>query len=87
VRTLLHELRAIGAGDARAQRPRGLAGKSRHAAMTAAYESRRDAGGRLPSTWEVITAMAWAPPPGAPRREAGVDIAAVPVADIPIRRR
>ena len=87
VRTLLHELRAIGAGDARAQRPRGLAGKSRHAAMTAPYETRRDAGGRLPSTWEVITAMAWAPPPGAPRREAGVDIAAVPVASIPIRRR
>jgi malonyl-CoA O-methyltransferase len=86
VRTLLHELRAIGAGDARAQRPRGLAGKGRHAAMVAAYEAfRRD--GRLPSTWEVITAMAWAPQPGQPRREAGVDIAAVPVDAIPIRRR
>jgi malonyl-CoA O-methyltransferase len=86
VRTLLHELRAIGAGDARAQRPRGLAGKARHAAMRAAYEgARRD--GRLPSTWEVITAMAWAPAPGAPIRAGGVDIAAVPVASIPIRRR
>jgi malonyl-CoA O-methyltransferase len=86
VRTLLRELQAIGANDARAQRPRGLAGKARLAAMTAAYETqRRD--GRLPSTWEVITAMAWAPPPGAPRREGGADIAAVPVDRIPIRRR
>jgi malonyl-CoA O-methyltransferase len=86
VRTLLHELRAIGAGDARTQRPRGLAGKARHAAMTAAYEARRR-DGRLPSAWEVITAMAWAPQAGAPRREGGMDIAAVPVAGIPIRRR
>ena len=86
VRTLLHELRAIGANDARAHRPRGLSGKSRHAAMTAAYEAaRRD--GVLPSTWEVITAMAWAPQPGAPRREGGADIASVPVDRIPIRRR
>ena len=86
VRTLLHELRAIGAGDARTQRPRGLAGKARHAAMTAAYEARRR-DGKLPSGWEVITAMAWAPQAGAPRREGGMDIAAVPVAGIPIRRR
>lgn len=86
VRTLLRELRAIGANDARAQRPRGLAGKGRHAAMTAAYEQvRRD--GRLPSTWEVITAMAWSPQPGAARREGGTDIASVPVERIPIRRR
>jgi malonyl-CoA O-methyltransferase len=86
VRTLLHELQAIGAGDARVRRPRGLAGKSRHAAMTAAYETRRR-DGRLPSAWEVITAMAWAPAAGAPRREGGMDIAAVPVSAIPIRRR
>jgi malonyl-CoA O-methyltransferase len=54
--------------------------------MTAAYEqSRRD--GRLPSTWEVITAMAWSPQPGTARREGGTDIASVPVDRIPIRRR
>jgi malonyl-CoA O-methyltransferase len=86
VRTLLHELRAIGANDARAQRPRGLAGKGRHAAMVAAYETLR-ADGKLPSRWEVITAMAWSPQPGAARREGGVDIASVPVDRIPIRRR
>jgi malonyl-CoA O-methyltransferase len=86
VRTLLGELRAIGANDARVQRPRGLGGKARHAAMVAAYEAfRRD--GTLPSRWEVITAMAWAPQPGAARREGGMDIASVPVDRIPIRRR
>jgi malonyl-CoA O-methyltransferase len=86
VATLLHELRSIGANDAREQRPRGLGGKARRAAMTAAYEARRR-DGRLPSTWEVITAMAWAPAPGTARREDGVDIAAIPVDRIPIRRR
>jgi malonyl-CoA O-methyltransferase len=86
VGTLLRELRAIGANDARAQRPRGLGGKARHAAMTAAYETRRR-DGKLPSAWEVISAMAWAPAPGTARRENGVDIAAIPVDRIPIRRR
>ncbi len=82
--TLLRELRAIGAGDARAQRPRGLGGKGRQARMLAAYEQlRRD--GVLPSTWEVITAMAWAPAPGAARRESGMDVAVFPVDRIPRR--
>ncbi len=86
VRSLLLELRAIGATDARAQRPRGLGGKARHAAMVRAYEGeRRDA--VLPSSWEVITAMAWAPEPGAPRREQGADIASFPADRIPLRRR
>ena len=84
-RTLLRELRAIGAGDARSQRARGLGGKDRLARMVAAYESlRRD--GALPSTWEVITGMAWAPAPGAPRREGGMDVAVFPADRIPRRR-
>ena len=86
VRSLLLELRAIGATDARAQRPRGLGGKARHGGMVRAYEGeRRDA--VLPSSWEVITAMAWAPEPGAPRREQGADIASFPADRIPLRRR
>ena len=44
-----------------------------------------DAG--LPATWEIISAMAGAPEPGAPIREGGADLAAVPVSRIPIRRR
>lgn len=86
VRSLLQELRAIGAGDARVQRPRGLGGKARYAAMAAAYDDlRRD--GVLPSTWEVITALAWAPAAGAPRREGAMDVVAFPVDRIPRRPR
>jgi malonyl-CoA O-methyltransferase len=86
VMSLLRELRAIGAGDARVQRPRGLGGKARQARMIAAYETLRDEG-RLPSTWEVITAMAWAPGPGTPRREGNADVASFPADRIPRRSR
>jgi malonyl-CoA O-methyltransferase len=82
---LLRDLRAIGAGDARVQRPRGLGGRTRQQAMIAAYEARRE-DGRLPSSWEVITAMAWSPAPGAPRREGSVDVAVFPADRIPRRR-
>jgi malonyl-CoA O-methyltransferase len=86
VGALLRELRAIGAGDARTQRPRGLGGKGRYARMQAAYETlRRD--GALPSSWEVITAMAWAPNAGTPRREQGAEIASFPADRIPRRQR
>lgn len=86
VMTLLRELRAIGAGDARVQRPRGLGGRGRQRAMIAAYETRRE-DGKLPSTWEVLTAMAWAPEAGAPRREGESDIATFPADRIPRRVR
>lgn len=86
VGALLRELKTIGATDAREQRPRGLAGKGRHAAVAKAYEAMRREG-VLPSTWEVVTAMAWAPPPGSARREAGADIAVFPADRIPVRRR
>ncbi|MEO8161403.1 MAG: malonyl-ACP O-methyltransferase BioC [Arenimonas sp.] len=87
VMPLLRELRAIGAGDARSNRPRGLGGKARRARMFAAYETQRAQDGRLPSTWEVISAMAWSPPPGVPRREAAADIATFPADSIPRRKR
>lgn len=86
VRALMRELRAIGAGDARHDRPRGLGGRRRLEQVTGAYEGlRRD--GVLPSTWEVITAQAWGPAPGAPRRDAGADLASFPADRIPRRRR
>ncbi|KPV93579.1 hypothetical protein AN214_04397 [Pseudoalteromonas sp. P1-9] len=47
----------------------------------------RRADGKLPSSWEVIYAHAWAPDPGAPIREGGHDVASVPVSAIPIRRK
>jgi malonyl-CoA O-methyltransferase len=86
LRSLMRELRDIGAGDARHERRRGLGGRARLQRVTEAYEPlRRD--GALPSTWEVITAQAWGPPPGAPRRDAGGDLASFPADHIPRRRR
>ena len=86
LRALMHELRAIGAGDARADRRRGLGGRGRLQRVTDAYEPlRRDA--VLPSSWEVITAQAWGPADGAPRRERGGDLATFAADRIPVRRR
>lgn len=86
VRGLMHELRAIGAGNALETRRRGMTGKNRMQRMFEAYEvHRRD--GVLPASYEVIYAHAWGAPPGQPRREGGVDLAAVPLSRIPIRRR
>ena len=84
---LMRELRAIGATNALSSRRRSLTGRARFAAAAAAYEAMRDGDGRLPSTWEVIYAQAWAPDPGAPIRQRGQDIASVPLSSIPLRRR
>lgn len=86
LKALMRELRAIGANDARAERPRGLRGKGLMQRVQAAYESHRQ-DGQLPSRWEVLTALAWSPAPGAPRREQGMDIARFPADRIPLRRR
>jgi malonyl-CoA O-methyltransferase len=87
VRDLMHELRAIGAVNALTDRRRSLTGKSRLQRMTLGYERLRGSDGRLPASYEVLYAQAFAPPPGQARREGEQQIAAVPVADIPIRRR
>lgn len=83
---LMHELRALGATNALRSRRTTLTGRSRFAAASTAYETHRAAAG-LPATWEIVSAMAWAPEPGAPIREGGADLVAVPVSKIPIRRR
>jgi malonyl-CoA O-methyltransferase len=87
VKSLMRELRAIGAGDARSHRARGLGGKERQKRMIAAYEALRGADGQLPSTWEVIGAMAWAPPPGTPLRTGSAEIATFPADRIPRRKK
>jgi len=61
-----------------------MAGKDRLNKMIAAYEKLRR-NEVLPSTWEVVTVMAWGPPPGVSRREMGADIASFPADRIPIR--
>ncbi|WP_411852495.1 malonyl-ACP O-methyltransferase BioC [Stenotrophomonas sp. LGBM10] len=84
---LMRELQAIGATNARHDRRHTLTGRGRFDAARAAYEPLRREDGKLPSSWEVIYAHAWAPDPGAPIRERGHDIASVPVSAIPIRRK
>jgi len=60
VRSLAADLKAIGARNAAAGRPKGLTGPRKFAAMQAAYEMYR-VGGRLPATYEVVFGQAWAP--------------------------
>jgi malonyl-CoA O-methyltransferase len=59
VRTLMRELKAVGAHNVNAGRPRGLTGKAALSRMTAAYEIVRGPAG-LPATWQVVYAVAWA---------------------------
>jgi len=63
---LMRDLKAIGAHNAAASRPRGLTGRARLAAMQSAYEPRRR-DGVLPATYEVVFGQAWGPA-GEPRR-------------------
>ncbi|MEO8010396.1 MAG: malonyl-[acyl-carrier protein] O-methyltransferase BioC, partial [Dokdonella sp.] len=76
--SLMRELRAIGATNADPERTRGLTGRRRIAAVIEAYESFRVAG-RLPATYEVIYALAWAPAAGQPRRSGEGAIATFPL--------
>ena len=84
---LMRELRALGATNALQSRRHTLTGRARFSAASAAYEPLRREDEKLPSSWEVIYAHAWAPPPGAPIRGQEGEIAAMPVSAIPIRRR
>jgi malonyl-CoA O-methyltransferase len=62
VRSLLDALRAIGAGNALADRRRTLTGTGRVRAMQSAYESLRVPAG-LPATWELLHGAAFAGQP------------------------
>lgn len=91
--TLMRELRAIGATNALHARRHTLTGRGRFATAAKAYEQWRGthegdtANGTLPATWEVITAIAWAPEHGVPIREGDRDVARFPASGIPVRRR
>ena len=62
VRALMRDLKAIGAHNVTAERPRGIGGRALLAAVERNYEQfRRD--GRLPATFEVVYGHAWAPQP------------------------
>lgn len=60
IHDLMRDLKALGARNATRDRPRGLTGRARVAALGAAYEvNRRE--GRLPASYEVVYGHAWAP--------------------------
>ncbi len=62
VRSVLHDLKAIGANNATAGRAQGLMGKHAFQSLVTNYEAlRRD--GKLPATYEVIYGHAWKPAP------------------------
>jgi len=58
VRTLVRDLKSIGAHNAAVTRRRGLTGKDAWQSMTAAYETFRR-NGTLPASYEVIYGAAW----------------------------
>jgi malonyl-CoA O-methyltransferase len=60
VDNLMQDLRGIGSRNATAERPRGLTGPRRLAALARAYETHRREG-RLPASYEVVYGHAWAP--------------------------
>lgn len=59
LKSLMRDLKGIGAHNAAAARRRGLFGKSAWARLEQAYESQR-LEGRLPATFEVVYGHAWA---------------------------
>lgn len=69
-RLLLRELQGLGATNADTTRERGLTGKRHYRQMLEAYETMR-VDGRVPATWEVVTAHAWGPAAGQSRRMKG----------------
>lgn len=85
VRALLAELKAIGATNALNARRSGLGGRAAIAKMMQHYPA--DADGRVSATYEVVFAHAYAPPPGAPIRTEGNEIASVPLTAIRWPRR
>ncbi len=77
IRSLMRELKTLGATNALSARSRGLTGRATLQRLARAYEQfRRD--GRLPATFEVIFAHAWVPQPGA-RPQDGSTVGASPL--------
>lgn len=59
IKTLLKDLKAIGATNAASSRTKGLTGKGTYRELEAAYEQFRNAENKLPLSYEVIYGTAW----------------------------
>lgn len=84
-RTLMQELRTLGAGNADPARRRGLYGPAALRTVETHYAQARQPAG-LPVSWELIFAMAFGPPAGQPMREHGMEVVRIPAHGIPVRR-
>lgn len=58
---VMRDLKAIGANNATAGRPKGLEGRAFLKQLGARYERFRQADGKLPATYEVVYGHAWKP--------------------------
>ncbi len=85
VHDLMRDLKAIGAHNVTAGRPRGLTGRRRLAAVERAYEAYRGADGRLPATYEVVYGHAWVPAQKRQRRDED-GVVRIPLSGIGRRR-
>ena len=84
---LLRELKGLGATHADRARDHHLTGKQHYHRMLQTYDAMR-VEGRIPATWEVVTAHAWGPAPGQSRRDtSGGDIASFSVDSLRGSRR
>ncbi|MBK1645415.1 malonyl-[acyl-carrier protein] O-methyltransferase BioC [Thiocapsa imhoffii] len=81
LRDLMGDLKVLGAANAAADRPRGLTGRARLAALSHAYERYRQEG-RLPARYEILYGHAWAP-----EQKPALGGIAVPIASIQRRAR
>lgn len=70
LRSLMRDLKAMGAQNASSSRPRGLTGRGRLRAVERAYEEFRD-DGVLPATHEVVFGQAWGAMPRPDRERDG----------------
>ena len=61
VKSVMRDLKSIGAHNATAGRARGLVGKGFLQQLAARYEQFRQQDGKLPATFEVVYGHAWAP--------------------------
>lgn len=71
---VMRDLKAIGAGNATAGRPAGLAGKRFLQHLTQNYERFRQTDGKLPATYEVVYGHAWKPENPPPKTEDGAQV-------------
>ena len=71
VRSVLQDLKAIGAHNTTQGRPQGLMGKSAYGRLLENYEKLRQ-GGKLPATYEIVYGHAWKPTPRVTRDGAAI---------------